>query len=111
MSERDQSLPYSRILGALITSIMHAQGDLIAAAQGDDVNTVDDRIINRHFVWLASYYDKGDNRHLFDGVGENNPIRKIAKDITSLNADIFRLLRDKRPLPLAEVKDIYGEQT
>lgn len=76
MASSESHTPYREIFEDLIKSIMRAQAEVVAVLQSDiPPEQVSPATINRHFVWLALQYRAGINRHLYDAVEGNSPIR------------------------------------
>lgn len=96
--------PYGDILKPLVKSIMRAQADLVSAAIAKrPVETLEPRVLNRHFSWLGIVTKRPANRHLYDGFGQTFPLRTKALQRTRrLPADIRRVLTARKSLPLPQ---------
>lgn len=101
MPSHDRSPPYADIVGALVRCVMQSQADLLEHShEYGGVDKVPDGIVNRRFAWLTQLYPLGINRHLFEAVAENNPIRKkLLRERRNIPAQIVALLRDFQPIP------------
>jgi hypothetical protein len=88
--------PYHEILADLVASTMRAQAELVRTG-----GQASHQQINRHFVWLAVAYPEGTNRHFFEAISGNFPLRKRGLRYRSkLPQNIANLLSKRLPLPL-----------
>lgn len=97
-----ESPPYREILADLVSSVMRAQADLLEQhVAGSSISSIPDRIINRHFTWLAFKYPSG-NRHLFDASGTLMPLRTaLARRRSKIPADLKDCLDRHQSIPLS----------
>jgi hypothetical protein len=79
--------PYADILPRLVRSVMLAQASIIEAlANGDKIESVPDRLINRHFSWLRFAIKQGMDRHIFDGTPDETILSLSIAKVTNINS-------------------------
>lgn len=99
---RPQLPPYHDILQDLVKSTMRAQAELVAS-QGE----VSHKKLNRHFAWLPIAIPKGTNRHFFEALNGNNPLRK--KRVKPKNSDPSKVKRVEELLERREALPVEGD--
>jgi hypothetical protein len=88
--------PYGKIISDLIASTMRAQAELITT-KGE----VSHKRINRHFAWLVFEYPVGINRHFYDGLHRNHPLRtKWLRAKKRLPYELTLIFKNRLPLPV-----------
>jgi hypothetical protein len=103
--------PYNEIFADLVRSIMRAQAEILANKQRVKLESAPHQLINRHFAWLSLAYRQGQNRHLYDGVAGNAPIRRSALRAPSrVPTDVRAILRDRTSLPQGKSFDEFVQQ-
>lgn len=109
MHDRHHITPYHEIFHDLLASVMRAQADIISMLGEAPLAAIPDGHINRHFAWLATAFDEGDNRHLFDGLRGTSPLR--TKDLRSrggLSDNDSQLLRERKAILYTHRPDYRG---
>jgi len=100
--------PYGDIVEDLVKSTMRAQLEIFQLVQaGKQISEIPDANINRHFAWLAILYKSGKNRHLFDGIGDNHPLKTDPlRALSQLKEDLNlkSTLDDRKSIPLDFLK-------
>jgi KaiC/GvpD/RAD55 family RecA-like ATPase len=98
--------PYVEIFDDVVRSVMRAQSEVLLRGPFQKLEEFPHQAINRHFVWLTLEYRLGTNRHFFDSIQGNSPIRlRPLRAPRRLPANIRRKLQNRLELDENELDE------